>query len=203
MTSWFSSSARLVFEEREPDRRPDGVAALVAAGGIGALLSLGHGLGREDAVAERKLALHRHVHQRPGRLAGHDLEMVGAAAHHTAKRHRAVVRLAGRSGGVERDRHAGRDLKRARNADEVIGRAGGFKRPGRAFHEMDADRVIEARFDDQKASALDAGRGQACGSARLGHAGKSLRFVSETPAVHKGRGPPRQGVQSQRKRQRP
>ena len=106
---------------------------------------------------------------------GDDLEMIGLAAHDAAERHRAVVRPAGGRRRVERDRQAGGNLERAGHADEVVGRAGGFERAGRAFEQMRADRVVEARLDDQEASALDARRGRVGGAARLGHAESLFR----------------------------
>ena len=138
------------------DRRPRRVAALVAAFRIGALLGLLDRLGRENAVAEREPALNRHVHQRPRRLAGDDLEMKGLAANDAAERDGAVIRPTRRLGRVESDRHPGRNLQRAGHADEIVGRAGGLERAGRAGEKVGADRLVVARLDDEEAAALEA-----------------------------------------------
>ena len=150
------------------DRRPRRIAALVAALRIGALLGLRDRLGGEDAVAEREPALDRHIHQRPRRLAGDDLEMKGLAADDAAERDSAVIRPARRLRRIESDRHAGGNLERAGHADEVVGRARGLERAGRAGKQVGADRVVIARFDDEEAAALEVR--QSCGGpARLGH----------------------------------
>ena len=80
--------------------------------------------------------MNRHVHQRPGGFAGHDLEMKGLAAHDAAERDRPVIRPAGSLRGVQRDRHAGRDFQRPGDGHDVMRRAGGFERARCAGQEI-------------------------------------------------------------------
>ena len=168
------------------DRRPRRVAPFVAALRVGALLGLFDRLGREDAVAEREPALHRHVHQRPRRLAGDDLEMKGLAADDAAECDGAVIRPTRRLRRVESDRYPGRNLQRAGDADEVVGRASALDHAGRAGEEVGADRLVVARLDDEEAAAFEAR--QSCGGpARLGHRSDLFKAVSGTAPVHKGR----------------
>ena len=94
--------------------------------------------------------------------------MEGLAPDDAAERHRPVVRAAGVGGGVERDRHAGRNFERARHLQDVMGRAGRRERARRAGEQVRADVFVIARLDDEEASALDTGRG-GCGAAMLGH----------------------------------
>ena len=76
--------------------------------------------------------------------------MKGLAANDAAERDCAVVRPPGRLRRVEGDRHAGGNLERASHAHEIVGRAGGFERAGRAGEQAGADRVVVARLDDEE-----------------------------------------------------
>ncbi len=165
--------AKLAFEERKSDRRAGGVAPLVAAFRIGPLLGLGERLGREDAVAKRKLARNRHIHKRAGQFPGHDLEMEGFAPDHAAERNRAVVRPAGLGGGVERDRDRRRNFERARDPHGVMRGASPFESARGAGEEVRADLFVIARLDDEEARPLDAGR-RDDGALRLGHGRRKL-----------------------------
>ena len=184
------------------DRRPRRFAAFVAAFRVGALLRLLDRLGGENAVAEREPALDRHIHQRPRRLAGDDLEMKGFAANDTAERDRSVIRPAGRFRRIESDRHAGWNLQGAGHADEVVCRARGFNRAGCAGKQIGADRFVIARFDNEEAAPFQARR--SCGgSARLGHRSALVRAGLRTAPVHKGQERERQGSLTHFRRQRP
>ena len=145
-----------------------GVAAFVAAFGVGALLGLRDRLGGEDAIAERKAALDRHIHERAGGLASDDLEMKGFATDNAAQRDRSVISAACCYRRVESDRHAGGNLQGAGYTHEVVGRARRLKRAGRARKQVGADRVVIARLDDQEAAGIKA-RQRCGGAARLGH----------------------------------
>ena len=175
----------------KPDRRPRRVAAFVATFRIGALLSLLDRLGGENAVAKREPTLNRHVHQRPRRFAGDDLEMKGFAADDAAERDRSVIRPAGRLRRVESNRHAGWNLQGASHADEVVCRTRRLDHARRAGEQVGADRVVIARLDDEEAAAFEARRSAA---ARRGSAiGQISWAVSGTAQIHKGRGRQRQG----------
>ena len=85
--------------------------------------------------------------------------MKSLAANDAAERDRPVVGSPRRLRGVESDRHAGRNLERAGDADEIVGCAGRLERAGRAGEQAGADGVVIARLDDEETAALDARRG--------------------------------------------
>ena len=121
--------------------------------------------------------MNRHVHQRPRGFTRHNLEMKSLATHNASERDRSVVRPTGSLRGVQRDRHPGRDFQRAGDSHKVMRRAGGLQGARCAGQEIAGDRIVKARFDNEKAPALDAGRRCGGGPARLGHADHSLEAV--------------------------
>src|SRR5258705_13578138 len=90
-------------------------------------------------------------------------------ANDAAERHRAFVGLAGALGGVKCDRDRGRDLERARDGEAVVDRAGGVEHRRRTFQEFLGDIVVEARFHNEDAYALEVAWIGGFGSSRLGH----------------------------------
>ena len=108
-------------EADERERRARGIAALVALVELRAFARLRIGVDGDDAVADRDAARDRQVHQRARRFKRHDLEMQRLAADDAAEPDRAVERLAGALGGIERDRDRRRHFQRTRHADALVG----------------------------------------------------------------------------------
>src|SRR5580698_318095 len=104
--------------------------------------------------------------------------MKGLAADDAAERNRAVVWASRRLRRVKGDRHADGNLERARDADDIVGGACGFKRASGAGEQASADRFIIARLDNEETTALDARRRYG-GPARFGHGLNLVRAAFE------------------------
>ncbi len=152
---------------------PCRLAALVALLGPRPRPGLGIGVDGEDAVADRQPAPNRKLDQRARRLLRHDLEMQRFAANDATERDRALVRLAGRLGRIDRDRDGGGDFERAGNADPVEGRARFLERACGPLEQGFRNILVEARLHDEDARAFEIACILAGGPARLGHIGFS------------------------------
>src|SRR5205823_3271735 len=80
-----------------------------------------------------------------------------------------LIGLAGLLGRIETNGNGRRDFKRTRHAHPVEHGARGFEHLGGAFEQFIRNIVVEARFDNEKARALEVARLGANRSSWFGH----------------------------------
>src|SRR4051812_18701343 len=101
-------------------RRARGVAALVELAFARAGPGLRFGIDGDDAIAERKGAIDRNLHQRARGFHRHDLEMNGVAPNDAAECDHRVEVVAAILSGIQRHHDRRRNLKRTGYGDDFM-----------------------------------------------------------------------------------